>query len=346
MALERSITGIFAHQDDESILCAGTFAKYVQEGADAYIVYVTDGRRGKIATRKNSTNNHDAGNTAFQDIITARREGIGTLPVSSNGKRPGDEKYDLEVPATAQRVQWLIEKRKEEANEAARRLGIPPDHVIFLGIPDCQIDRSSIEAIQRAMQETDTSVYVTHGMDGLYGHPDHIATTMAVYSARDNLVKQWTKTHPNGRPDTLPRFNMRKVAQAVVSDSDRLLVQYSKMNIPPRDLTVIDTRAYKEQVLFSARAYETQQNLVEIFTERGLIGRGKEEFYDHNNLVPTSAGSGDLFANIDHPPITPEILTLEPANRFSSNIPDFHNRVKGAYVTIYENAPLPVHNIL
>ena len=346
MALERSITGIFAHQDDESILCAGTFAKYVQEGADAYIVYVTDGRRGKIATRKNSTNNHDAGNTAFQDIITARREGIGTLPVSSNGKRPGDEKYDLEVPATPQRVQWLIEKRKEEATEAARRLGIPSDHVMFLGIPDCEIDGSSIESIQRAIEETDTSVYVTHGMDGLYGHPDHIATAIAVYRARDNIVKQWTGTHPKERPDTLPRFNMRKVTQAIVSDSDRLLVQYTKMNIPPEDLTLIDVKDYQDEVLFSARAYETQQNLVEIFTGRGLIGRERDEFYDHNNLVRTSAGTGDLFANINHPPIAPEILTLEPANRFSSNIPDLYNRVKSAYVTIYENAPLPEHDIL
>ena len=46
----RCILGVFAHPDDETSGCAGTFAKYARQGVEVYVVTATRGERGELGT--------------------------------------------------------------------------------------------------------------------------------------------------------------------------------------------------------------------------------------------------------------------------------------------------------
>lgn len=46
MTKKKLLIGVFAHPDDESFACAGTFLKEIEEGADAELILLTDGSAG------------------------------------------------------------------------------------------------------------------------------------------------------------------------------------------------------------------------------------------------------------------------------------------------------------
>ena len=73
----------------------------------------------------------------------------------------------------------LGQVRSQELACACKRLGIAPP--IFLGYQDGEVDQVPLEeaarAVARLIRELRPLVVVTHGPEGGYGHPDHIAVS-------------------------------------------------------------------------------------------------------------------------------------------------------------------------
>ncbi len=96
-------------------------------------------------------------------------------------------------PALATR-ETLGEVRSQELVCACARLGIEPPR--FLGYQDGEVDQVPLEdaarAVARLIRELRAQIVITHGPEGGYGHPDHIAvshfTTRAFELAADPAV--------------------------------------------------------------------------------------------------------------------------------------------------------------
>jgi len=87
----------------------------------------------------------------------------------------------ISEPGLATR-ETLGQVRAQEMACACAKLGIEPP--IFLGYQDGEVDQVPVEdgarAVARLIRETQAQVVVTHGPDGGYGHPDHIAVSAIV----------------------------------------------------------------------------------------------------------------------------------------------------------------------
>ena len=96
----------------------------------------------------------------------------------------------IQDPTLATR-ETLGQVRSQELACACEQLGLQPP--IFLGYQDGEVDKVPLEdaarAVARLMRELKPQVVVTHGPEGGYGHPDHIAvsafTTRAFELASD-----------------------------------------------------------------------------------------------------------------------------------------------------------------
>ena len=81
-------------------------------------------------------------------------------------------------PALATR-ETLGEVRSQELTCACAKLGLQPP--IFLGYQDGEVDQVPLEdaarAVARLIRELRPAVVITHGPEGGYGHPDHIAVS-------------------------------------------------------------------------------------------------------------------------------------------------------------------------
>ncbi len=99
----------------------------------------------------------------------------------------------IKDPALATR-ETLGQVRSQELACACEKLGIQPP--IFLGYQDGEVDHVPVEdaarKVARLIRELRPQVVITHGPEGGYGHPDHIAvsafTTRAFELASDPNV--------------------------------------------------------------------------------------------------------------------------------------------------------------
>jgi LmbE family N-acetylglucosaminyl deacetylase len=84
-------------------------------------------------------------------------------------------------PALATR-ETLAQVRSQELACACEKLGIEPP--LFLGYQDGGVDEVPVEQgardVARLLREVRPQVVITHGPDGGYGHPDHIAVSNLV----------------------------------------------------------------------------------------------------------------------------------------------------------------------
>jgi len=99
----------------------------------------------------------------------------------------------IKDPALATR-ETLGQVRSQELACACEKLGLHPP--LFLGYQDGEVDQVPLEEaarhVARLMRELRPAIVITHGPEGGYGHPDHIAvcrfTTRAFALASDPAV--------------------------------------------------------------------------------------------------------------------------------------------------------------
>ncbi len=153
-----SILAISAHPDDESLFGGGTLAMYAEQGHDVYILETTRGEGGEVG----------------------------------------------EPPLTTQENLGFY--REQEARNAAQALGV--QDIFFLPYIDPYMEINGIarpidipldefsQAIGEYVKSIGPDLFITHGSDGEYGHPQHIYTLRATrlalkHSAPDTALLSW-----------------------------------------------------------------------------------------------------------------------------------------------------------
>lgn len=133
------ILGIFAHPDDETYCAGGTFAKYIEQGAEVMVISATKGQAGQI-----------------HDVRAATRRTLG-------------------------------EVRERELQLACARLGVQTalcwDYMD--GTLKDADESQLIGDVVRAIRSFRPHIIITFDPTGAYGHPDHIAISIAVTRAYD-----------------------------------------------------------------------------------------------------------------------------------------------------------------
>lgn len=114
----RRVLVLAPHPDDESIGCGGTLRKYIDSGAQVFVVVLTDGRLGNPMLRKLPV--HDQSRAALEDALVARRKQEALAAFEVLGIRENvflnthDGQLDEEVAATSQRIAVLINDWKPD----------------------------------------------------------------------------------------------------------------------------------------------------------------------------------------------------------------------------------------
>jgi LmbE family N-acetylglucosaminyl deacetylase len=96
------------------------------------------------------------------------------------------------APGSLRRGELLAEARARELGDAAGALGV--SWTRCLSYPDGALEREDVVAIGEELtwllDAHDPAVLLTFGPDGLYGHPDHLATRCAALAAAGMLASR------------------------------------------------------------------------------------------------------------------------------------------------------------
>lgn len=180
----RSLLGVFAHPDDESITCGGLLAWCAHLGADVALLCLTHGEHGQRGDEQGRRGReHESGEGAL-----------------GHGER--DHGQDGDPPAHGAGA--LARIRRRELEGAAQALGVKT--VTLLDHEDGMLpwlDAAQLEAdVAAAIRRRRPDVVITFDEDGVYGHPDHRAvherTTAAVAALGDRAPALYYVTTPPG----------------------------------------------------------------------------------------------------------------------------------------------------
>ncbi len=111
---------------------------------------------------------------------------VGTRAYVACATRGDGVDAQIKDPAIATR-ETLGRVRSQELECACEKLGIQPP--LFLGHQDGEVDQAPTEAaahaLARLIRELRPQIVITHGPEGGYGHPDHIAVSAFTTRAYD-----------------------------------------------------------------------------------------------------------------------------------------------------------------
>jgi len=169
-------------------------------------------------------------------------------------------------PALATR-ETLAQVRSEEMACACATLGIEPP--VFLGYQDGEVDQVPVEtggrAIARLIRQIQAQVVVTHGPDGGYGHPDHIA--VSALATRGFALAGDPTTEVEGSPFTpdklyytaIPRSFMEQVPAFRNRRADIRGQQLGFVGVPDEMITTaVDIAGHTERKLDALSCHRTQ----------------------------------------------------------------------------------------
>lgn len=163
---------IFPHPDDETIFCGGTIARHIKNGDEIIWICAGLGERSRNSARRFSKLFFIAYSIlgSFPFLIVAQKLAVWWL--SFFRKRNNE----------------LAEVRRREALEAARVFGITRIH--FLEIEDMKFAKFAgkmREEINKYLDLYKPDIVYTFHLNGLTGHPDHVALSKAVIKAAKGL---------------------------------------------------------------------------------------------------------------------------------------------------------------
>jgi N-acetyl-1-D-myo-inositol-2-amino-2-deoxy-alpha-D-glucopyranoside deacetylase len=196
--------------------------------------------------------------------------------------------------------------RSQELACACEKLGIQPP--IFLGLQDGEVDQAPVEetgqAIGRLIRELRPLVVITHGPEGGYGHPDHIAvsalTTLGYALAGDQSIdlglpawspaKLYYTAMPRSFLERVPAFRTRR---AEIRGR-----QLGFVGVPDDQITTeIDVGEWlpiKQQALSCHRTQfeiDPQTGQVKLWSS-GLSEPERRQLFSHERFVLARNGAG------------------------------------------------------
>lgn len=171
--------------------------------------------------------------------------------------------------------------REEELRQAAAVLGI--QHVRLLGLPDGGLtDRNDdlLVALREALQEIRPQVVLTEDVQGITGHPDHIAVTQTLLRAVDDL----------GGSGPL------KLYEHVLPQS----IAPPGLHATPDDYitTTLDVEPWRERMLAALQAHRSQVSGETLERFRGFPAPWRDHYVCVRTHVPILIPEADLFAGV------------------------------------------------
>ena len=204
--------------------------------------------------------------------------------------------------------------REGELKEAAKVLGLR--EVNLLDYHDGELDKADQGVLTRQLvrhiRRIRPHVVVTFDHNGVYGHPDHIATTRAA-TAATLAAADAAFVQPGGlAPHTVSKLYYfawtDEVRQAYEKAFGELVMQIDGVErraVPWPHWTIstwIDTSAHWETVWEAIRCHCTQlpgyQKLLDLPEEYHRVLWGRLTFHRVLTLVPTTDPEDDMFAGV------------------------------------------------
>jgi LmbE family N-acetylglucosaminyl deacetylase len=222
-----TILSFFAHPDDETFLAAGTMAYFQERGSKVVVCSATRGEEGEI-----------------QEGVPAERATLG-------------------------------EFREEELRNAMRAVGV--DDVRFLGYRDSGMAGSETNeapeafvqvpvdeagrAVADLFDDVQPDIVIAFSHEGIYLHPDHIASHNAVVTAIELAAADSTRFRPSAVLwASAPRewfLEVWNVEGNMFAEMPFETIQ--QMGLPMAELThAVDVSGYREQIDAAFRAHASQ----------------------------------------------------------------------------------------
>ncbi len=205
----------------------------------------------------------------------------------------------------------LAEVREQELRHSCSILGV--NLLGFLDCPDGKVNETTWceteEKIVRYIRKTRPQVVITFGPDGLYWHPDHIATgsitTLAFESAgdADRFGNQREENLEPFQPDKLyyavyPDFLMRQMAASVLKENKSAQLwgfSAETFGVPANQITtMLNIEETLSEKMNAIRAHQTQfaaNNIFSLINEEDARHFLSREFF---RLAKPEAAFGDL----------------------------------------------------
>jgi LmbE family N-acetylglucosaminyl deacetylase len=208
--------------------------------------------------------------------------------------------------------------RSEELACACARLGVQPP--IFLGYQDGDVDQVPLEdaarAVARLLRELQPQIVITHGPEGGYGHPDHIAvshfTTRGFELAGDPAVdlglppfapaKLYYTAMPRSYLQAVPTFRDRRAdirGQAlgfVGVPDETITTEVSVASWMARKLEALS--CHRTQFEFDPQTGQPKLFTTSIPEPQRTQMFGHERFVLARSSVPTNGQETDLLAGL------------------------------------------------
>jgi len=219
------LLAIFAHPDDESFGCAGTFAAITKRGGSVTLVCATRGEAGEISPASTATPD-TLGEVREAELLAAMNH-LGVTDIRFLDYR------DSGMAGTAENDEPRAFVNAAEADIAATLQGI--------------------------IDEVRPQVVITFGADGMYGHPDHLmahrTTTAAVLAqGAERWQPRWFYYH------SVPRERMQELARqaggAFTGMTDEMLATFGT---PRAEITTeVEVTPYLDRKWAAIMAHLTQ----------------------------------------------------------------------------------------